>query len=178
VIYGRFAANVTNKKCLVITALYELSHSPAFTRSVDSFLASRRCICDFYARLNGRGTKTRAIRANDIDEHAEASACPNGFLRRVESLARLRPPADLRERGRRVTAFAGSPERSVVHIVATVTPIAIGAQRHRGHVFCRVAGLAIEPAMGARQGEARSCGMVEAPSVPTVWIVAKRAVAS
>ena len=89
---------------------------------------------------------------------------------------RSRSPADLLERNRRMASIAGPPERALVHVVPAMTPIAVRAQRNRGHIPGNVASLAIEAAVRSCQRVARLCVVIKAPPRPTIWIVAERAV--
>lgn len=63
-----------------------------------------------------------------------------------------------------------------MRVVLPVARIAIRGQLDPGDVPRNVAGLAIEPAVHARQREARLCVMIKAPSLPTVRVVAERTV--
>jgi hypothetical protein len=86
--------------------------------------------------------------------------------------------ADLVERARGVAAFACASERTAVRIVLTVAGVAIRGQRNLGDVLGDVAGLAIDAAV--RPGQRIAClrVVIEAPSCPTVRIVAERAIRS
>ena len=61
-------------------------------------------------------------------------------------------------------------------IVLAVTAVAVRRKCDLGDVFGRVAGMAIDAAMRARQRIFRLGVMVEAPARPSVRIVAKRAI--
>jgi hypothetical protein len=75
-----------------------------------------------------------------------------------------------------VTTFACWPKRSVMRIILAVTSHAIRRQGGLCDVLRDVAGLAIETAVGARQGVARLRVVVIAPALPAIRVMTKRAV--
>ena len=84
--------------------------------------------------------------------------------------------ADLLEQDRSVAAFAPAPECAAMRLVLPVAGIAIRGQCDLRDVPGDVAGLAIESAVRPGQGVARLRAVVEAPSRPTIRVVAKPAV--
>lgn len=63
-----------------------------------------------------------------------------------------------------------------MHVVLSVTPVAVGCQRDFDNVLGRVAGVAIEAAVRPGQGVTCLCIVVEAPSRPTGRAVAERTI--
>ena len=78
----------------------------------------------------------------------------------------------LLERRRRVALLARAPERALVDIVAGMTAVTIDRGRDLGHILDRVAGMTLQPLMGAGQPEAGLSIVIEPPSRPAVRIVA------
>jgi hypothetical protein len=63
-----------------------------------------------------------------------------------------------------------------MHVVLPVTRIAIGFQRNLGNVLRDVAGMAIDAAVCPGQRVACLRVMIEAPSRPTIRVVAERTI--
>jgi hypothetical protein len=63
-----------------------------------------------------------------------------------------------------------------MHVVLPVTRIAIGFQRNLGNVLRDVAGMAIDTAVCPGQRVACLRVMIEAPSRPTIRVVAERTI--
>jgi hypothetical protein len=80
------------------------------------------------------------------------------------------------ERTRYVATFAHSPECAAMHVVLSVTPIAVRCQRDLGDVLGSVAGMAIEIAVCPGQRIACLRVVIEAPSRPTIRVVAERTI--
>jgi len=75
-----------------------------------------------------------------------------------------------------MATFARTPERAVVHVVLTMAPVTIRCQCDLGDIPRGMADVAIEAAMSAGQWIACLFIVIEPPSRPTVWIMAKPAV--
>lgn len=74
-----------------------------------------------------------------------------------------------------MTTFACWPKRPVMCVILAVTSQAIRRQSGLCDVLRDMAGLAIEAAVGARQGVARLRVVVIAPALPAIRVMTKRA---
>jgi len=86
------------------------------------------------------------------------------------------PLTHLFERTRDVATFAGLTECATMHVVLPVTRIAVRRQHNLGNVLDSVAGVAIDVAMCPGQRVVCLRVVIEAPSRPTIRVVAERAI--
>jgi len=63
-----------------------------------------------------------------------------------------------------------------MHVVLPVTRIAVRRQHNLGNVLGDVAGVAIDAAVGSRQRITRLRIVIEAPSRPTIRVMAERTI--
>jgi hypothetical protein len=98
------------------------------------------------------------------------------FCSTLGRLSASLPLTHLFERARYVAAFASPTECAAMHVVLPVTRIAIGFQRNLGNVLRDVAGMAIDAAVCPGQRVACLRVMIEAPSRPTIRVVAERTI--
>ena len=86
------------------------------------------------------------------------------------------PLTHLFERARDVAPLAGPTECATMHVVLPVTPIAVRRQHNLGNVLDNVAGVAIDAAVCPCQRVVRLRVVIEAPSRPTIRVVAERTI--
>jgi hypothetical protein len=86
------------------------------------------------------------------------------------------PLTHLLERTRDVAPFAGPTECATMHVVLPVTRVAVRGQRDLGNVLGDVAGVAIDAAVRSGQRIMRLRIVIEAPSRPTIRVVAERTI--
>jgi hypothetical protein len=99
------------------------------------------------------------------------------ILRQVRVASTLSLPlAHLFERTRDVATFAGPTECATMHVVLLVTPPALRRQHNLGNVLGNVAGMAIDAAVCSGQRVACLRVVIEAPSCPTIRVVADRTI--
>ena len=75
-----------------------------------------------------------------------------------------------------MAAFAGLPQRATMHVILLVARIAGRRHRNLGDVLGGVASVTIEAAVLPGQRVARLLIMIEAPSRPSIRVVAERAI--
>lgn len=99
----------------------------------------------------------------------EAAILQHVWVGSAPSLALTR----LFERARNVAPFAGPTECATMHIVLPMTRIAIRRQHNFGNVLGGVASVAIDATMCPGQRVVRLRVVIEAPSRPTIRVMAE-----
>jgi hypothetical protein len=96
-------------------------------------------------------------------------------VRHDDLRASLQPVYPL-ERGGVVATLAHAAKAAIVHVVATVTPVAFFIEGNLDDVLDGVTAVAIEGLVSSGQREFRLLVVIEPPARPAVRVVAERAV--